>query len=144
MYPNLIFIVFKILPQVTNVVFFGWQILRLHGEKHASSNHYVQIDPYTKTVVALQNDIDMITELVQKALHEFVILSNFSSPLWLSIPVLEGSLEMLNKMTYAQIFGGKNSANIIGFKTEATRANAIVMMDAKNIVDYLMDTVSCI
>ncbi|VAI41192.1 unnamed protein product [Triticum turgidum subsp. durum] len=119
------------------------EILRLHGEKDASSNHCAQVDPYAKTIVALQNDIDMITELVQKALHEFVILSNINSPLWLSVPVLDGSFEILNKMKYAEKFGGDNSASIIGFKTEATRANAIVMMDAKNIVDYLMDTECC-
>ena len=47
-------------------------------------------------------------------------------------------------MAYAQKFGGKKSIDILGFKTEATRADAVVMMSAKNMMDYLMDTVSCI
>ncbi|KAM0887815.1 hypothetical protein ACQ4PT_028761 [Festuca glaucescens] len=43
-------------------------------------------------------------------------------------------------MVYAQKFGEKNSTDIIGFKTEATRADGVVMMNAKNMMDYLMDT----
>jgi hypothetical protein len=75
-------------------------------------------------------------------MHEFIILAESHGPLWLTVP--GGSFEILNKMVYAQKFGGKNSTNVIGFKTEATRADAVVMMNAKNMMDYLMDTVSCI
>jgi hypothetical protein len=84
----------------------------------------------------------MIAELAQNAMHEFVTLSESHGPLWLPVP--GGSFEILNKMVYAQQFGGKNSAGVIGFKAEATRANAVVTMNAKSIMDYLMDCVSCI
>ena len=75
-------------------------------------------------------------------MHEFLTLSESHGPLWLPVP--GRSFEILNKMVYAQTFAGKNSADIIGFKTEATRADAVVMMNAKKIVEYLMDSVSCV
>jgi hypothetical protein len=75
-------------------------------------------------------------------MDEFTILSNSHGPLWLPVP--GGSFEILNKMAYATQFGGKNSADKIGFKTEATRADVVVMMGTKNIMDYLMDSVSYI
>jgi hypothetical protein len=72
----------------------------------------------------------------------FFILSEAHGPLWEPVPV--GSFEILNKMPYVAKFGADNSANIIGFKNEATPADVVVMLGAKYIMDYLMDSVSCI
>jgi hypothetical protein len=121
---------------------FIWQIFHLQAETPPSSSQSFQLDSSAENLVARQNDKQMIVELAQNAMKEFVILSESHGPLWLPVP--GGSFEVLNKMAYAEQFGGNNRADIIGFKTEATRADAVVMMDAKNIMDYLMDSVSCI
>ncbi|XP_047058331.1 homeobox-leucine zipper protein TF1-like [Lolium rigidum] len=114
------------------------EISMLQAETLPSSRQSFQLDSAAENVIARQNDIQMIAELTQNAMDEFVILSESHGPLWL--PVLGGSFEILNKMAYAAKFGGDNSANIIGFKTEATRADIVVMMGAKYIMDYLMDS----
>ncbi|KAM0918105.1 hypothetical protein ACQ4PT_009068 [Festuca glaucescens] len=110
----------------------------LQAETLPSSRQSFQLDSAAENVVARQNDIQMIAELTQNAMDEFVILSESHGPLWQPVP--GGSFEILNKMAYAAKFGGDNSANIIGFKTEATRADVVVMMGAKYIMDYLMDS----
>uniref|UniRef100_A0ACD5W541 Uncharacterized protein n=1 Tax=Avena sativa TaxID=4498 RepID=A0ACD5W541_AVESA len=114
------------------------EISRLHAETLAESKRSFQLDSSVESVVARQNDTQMIVELAQNAMHEFFTLCESHGPLWLPVP--GGSFEILNKTAYAQKFGGKNSTDIIGFKTEATRADAVVMMNAKKMMDYLMDT----
>lgn len=112
------------------------------AEAHPSSSRPFQLDPSTENIIGRENDMDAIAELAQNAMHEFVVLVESGGPLWMPVP--GASLDLLNKMAYAQTFGARNSANVIGFMTEATRADDMVMMDAKQIVDYIMDSVSCI
>jgi butyrate kinase len=121
---------------------FIWQISQLQAETLQNSRQPFQHDSSAENVVTRQNDIQIIVELTNNAMDEFTILSNSHGPLWLPVP--GGSFEILNKMAYATQFDGKNSADITGFKTEATRASVVVMMGAKNIMDYLMDSVSYI
>jgi hypothetical protein len=121
---------------------FHLQISMLQAETLPSSRQSFQLDSAAENVIARQNDIQMIAELTQNAMDEFVILSEAHGPLWQPVP--GGSFEIPNKMAYAAKFGADNSANIIGFKTEATPADVVVMMGAKYIMDYLMDSVSCI
>ncbi|KAM0881620.1 hypothetical protein ACQ4PT_032841 [Festuca glaucescens] len=114
------------------------EISRLQAETLQNSRQPFQLDSSAENVVTRQNDIQMIAELTHNAMDEFIILSNSHGPLWLPVP--GGSFEILNNMAYATKFGGKNSADIIGFKTEATHADVVVMMGTKNIMDYLMDS----
>nr|XP_051200840.1 homeobox-leucine zipper protein TF1-like [Lolium perenne] len=114
------------------------EISRLQAETLQNSGQSFQLDSSAENVGTRQNDIQMIAELTHNAMDEFIILSNSHGPLWLPVP--GGSFEILNKMAYATQFDGKNSADITGFKTEATRASVVVMMGAKNIMDYLMDS----
>nr|AEI99592.1 HD-Zip IV transcription factor GL9 [Triticum aestivum] len=107
------------------------QVSQLRAEAH-------QLDPSTVNIIGRENDIDAIAELVQNAMHEFVVLSESGGPLWMPVP--GGSLDLLNKVAYAQTFGARSSANAIGFRVEATRADGMVMMEAKQIVDYIMDS----
>ncbi|KAK1663427.1 hypothetical protein QYE76_051586 [Lolium multiflorum] len=111
---------------------------QLQAETLQNSRQPFQHDSSAENVVTRQNDIQIIAELTNNAMDEFTILSNSHGPLWL--PVTGGSFEILNKVAYATQFGGKNSADKIGLKTEATRANVVVMMGTKNIMDYLMDS----
>nr|AEI99593.1 HD-Zip IV transcription factor GL9H1 [Triticum turgidum subsp. durum] len=114
------------------------QLSQLRAEAHPSSSRPFQLDPSTENIIGRENDMDAIAELAQSAMHEFVVLSESGGPLWMPVP--GGSLDVLNKMAYAQTFGAGSSANAIGFMTEATRADGMVMMDAKQIVDYIMDS----
>ena len=91
---------------------------------------------------AMQDDVQALTEVAMNAAHELFILSDSSSPLWLAVP--GGSFQVLNRMAYAQTFPGQMSvgAMAMGLTAEATRASAVVMLDAKSIVEFLMDSVS--
>uniref|UniRef100_A0ACD5VNB4 Uncharacterized protein n=1 Tax=Avena sativa TaxID=4498 RepID=A0ACD5VNB4_AVESA len=114
------------------------EISQLHAETLPTLRQSFQLASSAGNVVGRQNDTRVILELAQDAMREFVILSESHGPLWLPVP--GGSFEVLNKMAYDQKFGGKNNADITGIKTEATRADAVVMMGAKHIMDYLMDS----
>ncbi|KAK1663001.1 hypothetical protein QYE76_051160 [Lolium multiflorum] len=109
------------------------KISLLQAETLPSSRQSFQLESAAENVVARQNDMQMIAEQTQNAMDDFVILSEAHGPLWQPVP--DGSFEILNKMAYAAKFGADNSANIIGFKTEATRADVMVMMGAKYIMD---------
>ena len=91
---------------------------------------------------AMQDDVQALTEVAMNAAHELFILSDPSSPLWLAVP--GGSFQVLNRMAYAQTFPGQMSvgAMAMGLTAEATRASAVVMLDPKSIVEFLMDSVS--
>ncbi|XP_048564824.1 homeobox-leucine zipper protein TF1-like [Triticum urartu] len=115
------------------------QLSQLRAEAHPSSSRPFQLDPSMENITGRENDMDAIAELAQSAMHEFVVLAEAGGPLWMPVP--GGSFDVLNKMAYAQTFGARSSANVIlGFMTEATRADDMVMMDAKQIVDYIMDS----
>ena len=89
---------------------------------------------------AMQDDVQALTEVAMNAAHELFILSDSSSPLWLAVP--GGSFQVLNRMAYAQTFPGQMSVGAMGLVAEATRASAVVMLDPKSIVEFLMDSVS--
>ncbi|KAJ1285769.1 hypothetical protein BS78_03G302200 [Paspalum vaginatum] len=95
------------------------------------------VDSSSENVFAAQYDRHMLTEIAKNAVQELVYLAESNGPLWLAFP--GGSFEALNTMAYAQTFPGQISAGTMGLKPEATRANAVVMLDAKSIVGYLMD-----
>jgi hypothetical protein len=139
--------IMKIVPMsyifsLTSLVFFIRQIFLLQAETLPSSRQSFKLDSAVENVAARQNDIHMIAEQTHNAMDEFVILSEAHGPVWQPVP--GGSFEIPNRIAYAAKFGADNSANIIGFKTEATPADVVVMMGAKYIMDYLMDSVSCI
>ncbi|KAL6616197.1 hypothetical protein ACP70R_038467 [Stipagrostis hirtigluma subsp. patula] len=99
-----------------------------------------QLESSTENVFAMQDDAQVLAEIAKIAVHEIAILADTNGPLWLPVP--GGSLETLNKVAYARTFPWQSTAGATGLKIEATRANAVVMMDPKNIVDFLMDAES--
>ncbi|XP_039851791.1 homeobox-leucine zipper protein TF1-like [Panicum virgatum] len=86
----------------------------------------------------MQDEFQALTEVAMSAAHELFILSDSSSPLWLAVP--GGSFQVLNRMAYAQTFPGQMSVGAMGLVAEATRASAVVMLDPKSIVEFLMDS----
>ncbi|KAF0918955.1 hypothetical protein E2562_027506 [Oryza meyeriana var. granulata] len=102
-----------------------------------TSNLAFQLDSSAENVFSEQHDHQMIAELAKNAMHALIILAETHVALWFPVP--GSSFEMLNMTAYQQAYPGDDGANAMGFKTEATRADAMVMMDHKSIVDFLMD-----
>ncbi|OEL26468.1 Homeobox-leucine zipper protein TF1 [Dichanthelium oligosanthes] len=96
-----------------------------------------RLESSSENFFAIQDDVQALTEVAKSAAQEVFILCDANGPLWLAVP--GGSYEVLNKIAYAQAFPEQISVGAIGLKTEATRASAVVMLDAKSIVEYLMD-----
>lgn len=121
--------------------FFFLQLARLNSLLPMSSpavGRVFQPESSSENVFVLQDDARMLAQIARNAVHEFVTLVNYNGPMWLAVP--GGSLETLNRMAYLQAFPGQSSA--MGLNMEGTRANSVVMLDSKNVVELLMDVVS--
>uniref|UniRef100_A0A0D9V6M4 Homeobox domain-containing protein n=1 Tax=Leersia perrieri TaxID=77586 RepID=A0A0D9V6M4_9ORYZ len=112
------------------------EITRSHGTL-LNANIPSQLDPSAQTVLPGQQDAEMMAELAKNAMHALIIVSQTHVGLWFPVPGC--SYDILNMMAYQQAYAGDNGANAMGFKTEATRGDAMVMMDSKSIVDFLME-----
>jgi hypothetical protein len=125
-----------------DVACFIWQLARLmNSELPISSTPWsraFQLEFPSETEPVRLDDARMLAEIARNAVREFVTLASSDGPMWMSVS--GGSLDTLNMMTYLQVFPGQSST--MGLEIEATRANAVVMMNSKNIVEYLMDAVS--
>jgi hypothetical protein len=126
----------------TDVACFIWQLARLNSELPISlpalSRAY-QTESSSENVFVHIDDARNLANIARDAVHEFASLANSDGLLWISVP--GGSLEILNVMAYLQAFPGQSSAMEVQMM-EATRANSVIMMGSKNIVDFLMDAVS--
>jgi homeobox-leucine zipper protein len=92
---------------------------------------------------AVQSDADkpMIVELTVAAMEELVRMAQLDEPLW-NKPGLDGSaVETLNEEEYARMFPGGLGPKQYGFKSEASRDSAVVIMTHANLVEILMDVV---
>lgn len=99
-----------------------------------------QLEPSLENVFVVQYDEQMVANLAQNAAEELLILADPNCPLWLNVP--GGSFETLNMIDYAQTFPGQMNVDAIALKTEATRATAVVMLDPKSLVEFLLNAVS--
>nr|TKW17179.1 hypothetical protein SEVIR_5G349300v2 [Setaria viridis] len=113
--------------------------IRINNETsmRTSPTRLFHLESSSENVFVVQDDVQALTEVANSATHELLILGDSDCPLWMAVP--GGSFEVLNKMAYTQTFPGQISVGAIGFKTEATRANAVVMLGSKSLVEYLMD-----
>lgn len=91
--------------------------------------------------IGAHSDIDkpMIVELAVAAMEELFRMAQMGDPLWMSS--LDGTDDVLNEDEYIRIFPRGIGPRPIGFKCEASRETAIVMMDYRNLVECLMDVV---
>lgn len=82
----------------------------------------------------------MIVELAVAAMEELVKMAQMDEPLW--IPGLDGTSRMLSEDEYVRIFPRGIGPKPTGFKCEASRETAVVIMNHINLVEILMDVVN--
>jgi homeobox-leucine zipper protein len=82
----------------------------------------------------------MIIELAVAAMEELIRMAQMDEPLWMNS--LDGIDAVLNEDEYIRIFPHGIGPKPTGFKCEASRESAVVIMNHINLVEYLMDVVS--
>ncbi|OWM79829.1 homeobox-leucine zipper protein HDG2 isoform X2 [Punica granatum] len=82
-------------------------------------------------------DKPMIIELAVAAMEEMVRMSQLGEPLW--TVSLDGATDVLNEDEYIRTFPRGIGPKPSGFKSEASRENAVVIMNHINLVEILMD-----
>ncbi|TYJ12936.1 hypothetical protein E1A91_A10G015700v1 [Gossypium mustelinum] len=91
--------------------------------------------------VSVTNEADrpLIVELAVTAMEELIRMAQSGEPLWVTD---ENSIDVLNENEYLRIFprgiGSKPFANL-GFRSEASREAAVIIMNPVNLVEILMD-----
>jgi len=84
-------------------------------------------------------DKPMIIELAVAAMEELVRMAQMGEPLW--IPTLDGTATLLNQDEYMRTFPRGIGPKPAGFRCEASRETALVIMNHINLVEILMDVV---
>ncbi|KAK7261082.1 hypothetical protein RIF29_27386 [Crotalaria pallida] len=82
-------------------------------------------------------DKPIIIELAVAAMEELIGMAQMGEPLWLTS--LDGSTTVLNEDEYVRSFPRGIGPKPNGFKCEASRETAIVIMNHANLVEILMD-----
>ena len=85
-------------------------------------------------------DKPMIIELAVAAMEELVRMAQMGEPLWMT--TLDGTSSMLNEEEYVRTFPRGIGPKPTGFKCEASRETAVVIMNHISLVEILMDVVS--
>ncbi|KAL3624979.1 Homeobox-leucine zipper protein MERISTEM L1 [Castilleja foliolosa] len=85
----------------------------------------------------IEADKPMIIELAVAAMEELIRTAQTGEPLWL--PTIDNSVEALNEDEYVRIFPRGIGPKPLGFKSEASRESAVVIMNHMNLVEILMD-----
>lgn len=82
-------------------------------------------------------DKPMIIELAVAAMEELTRMAQMGEPLWMTS--LDGSTHVLNEDEYLRTFPRGIGPKPSGFKCEASRESAVVIMNHINLVEILMD-----
>ncbi|KAM2324964.1 hypothetical protein ACFX1X_024386 [Malus domestica] len=82
-------------------------------------------------------DKPMIIELAVAAMGELIRMAQMVEPLWMTS--LDGSTTVLNEGEYIRTFPREVRPKQNGFKTEASRESAVVIMNHMKLVEILMD-----
>ncbi|XP_038902649.1 homeobox-leucine zipper protein HDG2-like isoform X1 [Benincasa hispida] len=82
-------------------------------------------------------DKPMIIELAVAAMEELTRMAQMGEPLWMT--TLDGSTHVLNEDEYLRTFPRGIGPKPSGFKCEASRESAVVIMNHINLVEILMD-----
>ncbi|XP_023534533.1 homeobox-leucine zipper protein HDG2-like [Cucurbita pepo subsp. pepo] len=82
-------------------------------------------------------DKPMIIELAVAAMEELTRMAQLGEPLWMTS--LDGSTNVLNEDEYLRTFPRGIGPKPSGFKCEASRESAVVIMNHINLVEILMD-----
>lgn len=84
-------------------------------------------------------DKPMIIELAVAAMEELIRMAQIGEPLWMTS--LDGATSVLNEEEYIRTFPRGIGPKPTGFKCEASRETAVVIMNHINLVEILMDMV---
>ena len=84
-------------------------------------------------------DKPMIIELAVAAMEELVGMAQIGEPLWLT--TIDGTATVLNEDEYIRTFPRGIGPKPSGFRCEASRETAVVIMNHVNLVEILMDVV---
>ena len=84
-------------------------------------------------------DKPMIIELAVAAMEELIRMAQMGEPLWMTS--LDGASAVLNEDEYVRTFPRGIGPKPAGFKCEASRETAVVIMNHINLVEILMDVV---
>ncbi|XP_026448337.1 homeobox-leucine zipper protein HDG2-like isoform X2 [Papaver somniferum] len=97
-------------------------------------------DDLMRSLASGHTDLDksVVVELAVAAMEELVQLSQLGEPIWVQ-RVNGESTETLNEEEYARTFPRGIGSKPFGFKTEASRDSALVIMNCMNLVESLMD-----
>lgn len=106
------------------------------GEMYGSGDHLLR-----SISGPAEADKPMIVELAVAAMEELMRMAQAGEPLW--VPG-EHSAEILNEDEYLRTFPRGIGPKPLGFKSEASRDFAVVIMNHINLVEILMDVVSLI
>ncbi|KAK9084871.1 hypothetical protein Sjap_025282 [Stephania japonica] len=87
--------------------------------------------------VITEADKTMVVELAVSAMEELLRLGQLGLPMW--IPTPDGMTDVLSEEEYYQVFPRGNRRNNEGLRTEATRANGVVLLNHFSLVEMLMD-----
>ncbi|KAJ3693621.1 hypothetical protein LUZ60_009101 [Juncus effusus] len=79
----------------------------------------------------------MIIELAVSAMEELIRMAQIGEPLW--DQEIDGSMEILNEDEYGRMFLRGIGPKPFGFKSEASRETAVIIMNHMNLVEILMD-----
>nr|GMD83064.1 homeobox-leucine zipper protein MERISTEM L1-like [Ipomoea batatas] len=82
-------------------------------------------------------DKPMIIELAVAAMEELIRMAQSGEPLW--VPSPDNSTEILSEDEYVRTFPRGIGPKPLGFKSEASRESAVVIMNHINLVEILMD-----
>ncbi|XP_048328134.2 homeobox-leucine zipper protein HDG2 isoform X1 [Ziziphus jujuba] len=82
-------------------------------------------------------DKPMIIELAVAAMEELIRMAQMGDPLWMTS--LDGTTSVLNEDEYIRTFPRGIGPKPTGFKCEASRETAVVIMNHINLVEILMD-----
>ncbi|KAJ1389248.1 START domain [Sesbania bispinosa] len=83
-------------------------------------------------------DKPIIIELAVAAMEELIGMAQMGEPLWLT--TLDGTTTVLNEDEYIRSFPRGIGPKPAGFKCEASRETAVVIMNHVSLVEILMDT----
>lgn len=88
------------------------------------------------------NDGDVLLHFAENAAAELQAVAEGGEPLWVTAAGLNNAVEFLNEDAYTDRFLRWEVPSPLGWKREATRAVAVINMDAQDMIEILCDVVS--
>ncbi|XP_060209578.1 homeobox-leucine zipper protein HDG2-like [Lycium barbarum] len=108
----------------------------VEGDAYNNGDHVEDVI-MSSIIEPTEGDKPFIIELAVVAMEEFVQMAFMQEPLW--FPSIENGTNLLNEEEYFRIFQRGIGPKPVGFKTEATKESAVVIMNHVNLVEILMD-----